>query len=118
MCHVNNAEVKASRRLNGTQLPEWPEKSAQHTIAAEMEVVYAQVPTHRLQSQTCLLSAPSFSMPSHPVIFPAISSTFPYPSVFGSRFALAAFIASTPWLLSVEPDSVHAAEPVTFPMAS
>ncbi len=55
-----------------------------------------------------LLCAPSLSMPSHPVIFPAISSTFPYPDVAGSRFALACFMASMPADLSCSPEEVQA----------
>ncbi len=64
-----------------------------------------------------LLCAPSLSMPSHPVIFPAISSTLPYPDVAGSRFALACFMASMPADLSCSPEEVQAWAPVRLPIA-
>jgi hypothetical protein len=54
-----------------------------------------------------LLSAPSRSIPSQPESLPAISSTRPKPSRSGLRFALAAFIASTPAALSFAPDAAQ-----------
>ena len=65
-----------------------------------------------------LLSAPSFCMPSQPTRFPAFSSMPPMPCWLGSRFADAAFIASTACDLSCAPDAFHASAPVTFPMVS
>jgi hypothetical protein len=62
-----------------------------------------------------LLCAPSFSMPSHPVNFPATSSTLPKPDCCGSRFALAAFMASMPACLSDSPDCFQDS-PATAPM--
>lgn len=51
-------------------------------------------------SYSCLLAAPSFSIPSHPAALPANSSTLPNPSRLASRCWLAAFIASIPSSLS------------------
>lgn len=62
-----------------------------------------------------LLSAPSFSMPSHPTALPAASSNLPMPSFCGFRLALAAFIASIPSVLSDSADDFHSSEPVTLP---
>lgn len=63
-----------------------------------------------------LLCAPSFSIPSQPVILPATSSTLPKPDCWGSRFALACFMASMPAALSCSPDEPQDCAPVTLPM--
>jgi len=65
-----------------------------------------------------LLSAPSFCMPSHPTKFPAFSSIPPIPCWLGSRFADAAFIASTACSLSCTPEDFHGSLPVTLPIVS
>lgn len=64
-----------------------------------------------------LLCDPSFSIPSQPAALPASSSALPKPSRLGSRFSLAAFMASMPLCLSADAESVQACEPVAAPTA-
>merc|ERR1719379_1214473 len=64
-----------------------------------------------------LEAAPSFSMPSQPVAFPANSSALPYPWE-GSRFSPACFMVFWPAALSCSPDDFHACEPLRSPIAA
>lgn len=54
-------------------------------------------------------------MPSQPVIFPATSSTLPYP-LEASRSLLAAFIVLMPESLSLVAEDAQAELPVILPM--
>ena len=79
------------------------------------QIKYSTTSMNHPHSVCDLLAAPSFSIPSQPVNFPAISSIFPIPCVWGSREAEASFIVWIPCSLSIEADLFHASEPVTEP---
>jgi hypothetical protein len=108
---------RKNKNITSPSLTKCPSLVINHDIFIQPPASTLQYPLRSTSYCCCLLSAPSFSIPSHPAALPANSSTLPYPSRWASRFSLAAFMASMPSALSAEAETFHVSLPVTAPIA-